>query len=26
MAVRQDTERVLTGVVVREKAMPVKAG
>jgi len=26
MAVRQDTERVVTGVVVREKAMPVKAG
>ena len=26
MAVRQDTERVVTGGVVREKAMPVKAG
>jgi hypothetical protein len=26
MAVRQDTERAVTGAVVREKAMPVKAG
>jgi len=26
MAVRQDTERVVTGAVVREVAIPVKAG
>jgi len=26
MAIKQGTERVVTGAVVKEKAMPVKAG